>query len=219
MSTTSYLGQKGYTVYKTSLTPIQRIELINDLTVKPFTVSPIKGVQTEYPAYRETPNKYYVPRHYGEKKFGIAPESKLPEGEDIHIEFQGQLREYQTNIVDKFVNHVKQHPQGGGGLIELRCGGGKCLAKDTPVMLSNGDIRLVQDIQVGDKLMGDDGTPRKVLSLARGKERMYTVSESWVHGNSHYTVNESHILSLRSNPLDPTSVVDIPIKELIDIVI
>ena len=210
-----YLGQKGYTVYKTSLTPEQRNELITELTVRPFTVSPVKGAQHEYPVYRETPNKYYVPRHYGEKKFGIAPESKLPEGENINIVFEGQLREYQNQIVDRYVSHAKKHPQGGGGLIELRCGGGKCLAKNTPVMLANGETRFVQDVMVGDKLMGDDGTPRSVLSLARGRERMYSVSEAWCRGDFKYTVNESHILTLRKDPLNPASAVDIQVSDII----
>ena len=215
MQQQSYLGQKGYTIYKSSLTPAQRNELVADLTVKPFTASPVKGAQIEYPVYRDTPNKYYVPRHYGEKKFGIAPESKLPEGEDIQLVFEGQLREYQNKIVDKYVTHAKKHPQGGGGLIELRCGGGKCLARDTPVMLYSGEIRAVQDIAMGDLLMGDDGTPRRVLSLARGRERMYSVAEAWEHGNTEYVVNESHILSLRTDPLNPASVVDIPLMDVV----
>ena len=42
--------------------------------------------------------------------------------------------------------------------------------------------------------MGDDSTPRRVLSLARGRENMY-----WVRQNKggDYRVNESHILSLK----------------------
>jgi superfamily II DNA or RNA helicase len=82
-------------------------------------------------------------------------------------------------------------------------------------MLYSGEIRAVQDIAMGDLLMGDDGTPRRVLSLARGRERMYSVEEAWKHGNSQYVVNESHILSLRTDPLNPASVVDIPLMELI----
>lgn len=213
---TSYLGQKGYTIYKQSLTAVQRGEIIADLTVRPYTNSPVKGANVEYPVYRETAAKYYIPRHYGEQKFGIAPETKLPEGEDISLNFVGQLRDYQTHIVNKYVKHVKQHPQGGGGLIELRCGGGKCLAKNTPVMLSTGEIRMVQDIVVGDELMGDDGTPRTVLSLASGRERMYRISETWGYGNSSYVVNESHILSLREDPLDVDSAVDVPLTQVLD---
>ena len=61
-------------------------------------------------------------------------------------------------------------------------------------MMHDGTIKLVQDILVGDKLMGDDSTPRNVLSLARGRETMYKVIPT--KGDS-YTVNESHILSLK----------------------
>ena len=42
-------------------------------------------------------------------------------------------------------------------------------------MLSTGELKMVQHITLEDKLMGDDSTPRKVLSLARGREMMYDV--------------------------------------------
>lgn len=73
-------------------------------------------------------------------------------------------------------------------------GVGKCLARDTPVVMFNGTIKKVQDINVGDRLLGDDSTPRMVLSLARGREKMYKIHQ--VNGDP-YTVNESHILSLK----------------------
>jgi replicative DNA helicase len=58
----------------------------------------------------------------------------------------------------------------------------------------DGSLKNVQDVQAGELLMGDDSTPRKVLSIARGRENMY-----WVHQNHgiSYRVNESHILSLK----------------------
>ena len=74
-------------------------------------------------------------------------------------------------------------------------GAGKCLAKDTPVLMADGTVKMVQDVVVGDKLLGPDGQPRNVLSLARGRETMYKVSQ--VRGNP-YTVNASHILSLKN---------------------
>ncbi len=71
---------------------------------------------------------------------------------------------------------------------------GKCFGKGTPILMYSGAIKAVEDIQVGDVLMGDDSTPRHVLSLARGREAMY-----WVRQNKaiDYRVNESHILSLK----------------------
>ncbi|OIN61150.1 replicative DNA helicase [Arsenicibacter rosenii] len=91
---------------------------------------------------------------------------------------------------------------------------GKCLGKGTKVVMFDGSLRNVEDIQVGDLLMGDDSTPRRVLSLARGRERMY-----WVHQNKgiSYRVNESHILSLKRSrnegPHTKDEVLNIGIRE------
>jgi replicative DNA helicase len=79
-------------------------------------------------------------------------------------------------------------------IIAARPSMGKCLGKGTKVLLLDGNLKNVEDIIVGDLLMGDDNTPRRVLSLARGQENMY-----WVRQNKgiDYRVNESHILSLK----------------------
>lgn len=73
-------------------------------------------------------------------------------------------------------------------------GSGKCLGKDTPILMYDGTIKMVQDVIVGDKLMGPDSKPRNVLSLARGREELFRVipkkGDSWV-------CNKSHILSLK----------------------
>ena len=87
-------------------------------------------------------------------------------------------------------------PAKRGGILSLPCAFGKCLGIDTPVMMYDGMIKKVQDIVVDDLLMGDDSTPRKVLSLARGKDTMYKVTPKSPASNS-YIVNESHILSLK----------------------
>lgn len=76
-------------------------------------------------------------------------------------------------------------------------GSGKCLGKDTPVLMFDGTIKKVQDIVVGDLLMGDDSTPREVLTLARGEDNLYKVTP--IKGDS-YVVNSDHILSLKESP-------------------
>jgi hypothetical protein len=83
-----------------------------------------------------------------------------------------------------------------GLLLYHGLGSGKCHAKNTPIMMSDGTIKLVQDIQVGDLLMGDDSKPRKVMSLARGKDKMYDIIP--IKGEK-YTVNEEHILCLKAS--------------------
>ena len=73
-------------------------------------------------------------------------------------------------------------------------GSGKCHAKDTKIMMFDGSIKNVQDIEIGDLLMGDDSRPRTVLSLARGVDKMYEIIP--IKGDS-YIVNEPHILCLK----------------------
>lgn len=55
-------------------------------------------------------------------------------------------------------------------------------------------IKNVEYVRIGDQLMGDDGTPRNVLSLARGREQMYRIT---LKNGDSYTCNESHIMSLK----------------------
>jgi superfamily II DNA or RNA helicase len=125
---------------------------------------------------------------------------------EINFNFTGKLRDYQLTIVnsvlksfgfeynnDKLIK-IDNTLKPKGGIIQLSTGAGKCLGKDTGVLLFDGTIKKVQDIIVGDLLMGDDSTPRCVKSLARGREIMYKVN---CENGHNYIVNKSHILSLR----------------------
>ena len=79
-------------------------------------------------------------------------------------------------------------------IIAARPGMGKCLGKGTKVLMYDGSLKNVEDITENELLMGDDSTPRRVLSIARGREKMYWVHQ---HRGISYRVNESHILSLK----------------------
>lgn len=61
-------------------------------------------------------------------------------------------------------------------------------------MMYDGTIKMVQDIWPGELIMGDDSTPRTVLSTCTGHEQMYRVRP---RKGEPYEVNESHILSLK----------------------
>lgn len=71
---------------------------------------------------------------------------------------------------------------------------GKCHSKGTKVLMYNGDIKCVEDVLVGDILMGDDSTPRMVTSLARGIDDMYEVIPN--KGDA-FGCNKAHILSIK----------------------
>lgn len=82
-----------------------------------------------------------------------------------------------------------------GVLLYHAVGSGKCMAENTPVLLSSGEIAKIQDVRPGDELAGDDLTGRRVLTTTAGVDNMYNV---W-YGKYKYTVNEAHILCLRAS--------------------
>ena len=121
----TYLGQKGYTIPKKELTAEQEKKIRTDLTVKPFTnIGMGTNNQKEFPSYRESSNKFYVPHYYGIENFGLPKQYKIKEGIDIDLEFCGTLRENQEVVVNTYTNHVSKMNY-GGGLLELPCAYGK----------------------------------------------------------------------------------------------
>lgn len=71
---------------------------------------------------------------------------------------------------------------------------GKCEAVGTPVRMYDGTIKKVEDVAVGDLLMGIDSKPRRVVATRRGHDSMmYRIDQS--RGDS-YTVNSRHICTL-----------------------
>lgn len=116
------LGPRGYALLKSELT-FQQIKQIKDqLTVKPVIIGAPIQAQQSFPVYRESLTRLYLPRYFGTRMFGIPKTSTLHEGDDIHLVFQGTLRDYQVEVSNAYLTQVSG---GGGGLIEMYCGAGK----------------------------------------------------------------------------------------------
>ena len=122
------------------------------------------------------------------------------------INFTGTLRPHQVEAVQRGI-------AAGGGVLSLDVGLGKCLGKDTPVMMYDGSIKMVQNIVTGELIMGDDSGPRKILSTCTGLEQLYKIIPT---KGDPYIVNESHILSLKTstnNRAKNGQVLDICVKD------
>ena len=72
--------------------------------------------------------------------------------------------------------------------------GGGCHAIDTPILMFDESIKMVQDIKVNDKIMGDDFTPRTIQELFTGTDTMVQVSPK---DENSFVVNINHVLSLK----------------------
>jgi superfamily II DNA or RNA helicase len=191
----SALTERGYGISKEVLGERDLKALKDELTVTPNNTMVKDTKSLSFKVYQESNKKIYVPKHYGLKKYGVPADIRVPEGDDIAIKFRGSLRDEQLDPVNAFVKACKD-PRKMGGIINLSCGAGKCLARDTPVLMYNGNVKAVQDVAVGDHLMGDDGFPRLVQSTCRGEDELFKIvpDSDW---HEPYTVNSSHILTLK----------------------
>lgn len=73
-------------------------------------------------------------------------------------------------------------------------GGGKCEKRNTPIVMYDGSIKMIQDIKVGDALMGIDSKPRYVKELIHGFGEMFDVHQRF---GKDFTVTRNHILSVK----------------------
>jgi hypothetical protein len=149
------------------------------------------GAEPEPMDFEET--REYIRRNFSQYEWDPV---KM---ENLCVEQRGGGKVLQYTPTQDFVRHyfTPENPL-KGMLFMHSVGTGKCHAKDTPILMYNGSVKMVQDIIEGDELMGDDSTPRKVLSLARGEDEMYDIVPT---KGDKYTVNSEHILCLKPTRL------------------
>lgn len=113
-------------------------------------------------------------------------EEKLPDVEEIKTNEWSLLKH--QKLIARFLSSYTPYDQ---LLLNHEMG---CVDPDTPILMWNGKIKKAYEIEEDDKLIGDDGTCRNVLSIVKGIADMYTVNQQF--GDS-YSVNGSHILTLK----------------------
>jgi superfamily II DNA or RNA helicase len=121
----SYIGNRGYTIFKNTLTEEEETKIKTDLCVKPYVPKLTNQKVNPFPIYRESGTKYYLPKFYGLQNFQNNIENNLSKYEicDPKLTFKGELRPYQDNIVSKYISSVERHAK--GGLLEIDTGMGK----------------------------------------------------------------------------------------------
>lgn len=121
----SFLSKDGYVINKLKAEPKSLETIKNDLTVEPFQFGVSFGTKEKnefFKVYRETDEFLSIPKFYGLDKLGKPELDKQSLGEDVKINFTGELRETQQKIIDHVIPILKEKD---GGLICLGCGQGK----------------------------------------------------------------------------------------------
>lgn len=144
----------------------------------------IEDFLPKYPDIRQEnfDSEIYRKQEFRELELSTEPEPRPDE--------QGALLKHQK-IVQRFLS---SHTLYDELIMNWHMGSGKCFKMDTEILLYDGTIRKIQDISVGDQLMGDDSTPRIVSELIRGEDEMYDIIPT---KGDKYTVNSEHILCLK----------------------
>lgn len=115
----------------------------------------------------------------------------------------------QTQYVANDVELTEKH----GILLFGQNSAGKCFAHDTEMVLWNGSHKRVQELTLSDRLIGDDGAPRKILALTQGRGTLYDI----VRGDTQQvlmTVNEEHILCLTNE--NSTNFMEVSVKNILE---
>lgn len=129
--------------------------------------------------------------------------------EKVNLEFCGELYPEQVESRNECIGFLNKYKS---CILSLPVGCGKCLHPDTRILQYDGTTTLAKHVKRGDMLIGDDLTPRTVLSTTRGVDEMYSiVNEDY---NVNYTVNSDHILTLID--VDTHKVSDISLKWLLE---
>ena len=79
-----------------------------------------------------------------------------------------------------------------------------CFGYGTPIRMHDKTIKEVQEIELGDLVMGDNFTPRKVLRLVSGKEELFEFEYT---DSTKHVYNKSHDLVLQYYQGDTTNII------------
>lgn len=135
-----------------------------------------------------------IPIQFANAYFGKAfIEPFIPESSSfpkLSFKFTGKLYEKQIQIQNELIQRLKDSRT---AMVNVHCGGGKCMGIDTPVTMADGSIRRIDSINVGEHVMGDNGSPREVTNTAAGVGPMMEVCMDF---GEKFKVTIDHQLSL-----------------------
>ena len=98
--------------------------------------------------------------------------------------------------IEEIARRIRYDERPFGG-IQLVLSGDFCFSGDTSILMYNGTLKLAKDIKIGDSIMGDDQSCRKVLNLFRGTAPMYKIS---FPEDESIIVTGNHTLCLKHIP-------------------
>jgi len=101
------------------------------------------------------------------------------------------IRELDVDLIAPSKANMNKTDQGGSKIVIIGKPG--CFRPGTAILMYDGTVKKVEDVKRKDIVMGDDGTPRRVLNLYHDFDEMYKIVPE---KGEPYTVNLMHDLVL-----------------------
>jgi len=141
--------------------------------------------------------------------------NELQEESEYYMDSNHDYDDERTVFIKEFdMNELPpQSVEDNNGVKLVVIGKPGCFAPGTRVRMFDGSVKNVEDVKVGDFLMGDDGTKRTVQKLYHDFENMYHI---FANKKVIYTVNEKHDMVVINEDDFGESVVEIvSVKEFL----
>jgi len=125
--------KRGYAIYKKYYSSKTLNKTKKDLMMTPFSLNDFNK-PPPFPIYLESPQKLYLPKHYGFEQYGTPDNIKINRGEPIELKFNGSLKDYQHEAINKFLDSCILNDnfdscelltKSNGGIISVPCAWGK----------------------------------------------------------------------------------------------
>ena len=120
-----------------------------------------------------------------------------------------EIQELDPEIIPPLTKYMDDPEYNGGSKIVV-VGKPGCFTPGTKIMMFDGTFRNVEDVKVGEQVMGDDSTARNVLELCHNYDEMFEIVPKI--GES-YTVNKQHKLVLHS--FDNSDILEITVENFL----
>lgn len=120
---------------------------------------------------------------------------RLEQVDVLIIDEISMLHARQLNMVNYVLKSIRNDFRPFGG-VQVIVAGDFCLKDGTRILMANGTLRNIEDIMIGDLVMGPNFKPRKVINLFKGEAQLYKVSQS---NGKDYVTTGNHLLALRDD--------------------
>lgn len=131
---TTGLSSRGYWLLKAELGAAEEAALKRECTMVPVqapggVAAALGAAPVEFPLWRETPTRLYIPKYTGLVRYGAPGVSTIDPGDRIEppLRFEGSLRDEQRSPIETYLAAARD-PCRMGGILSLPCGFGKTVA-------------------------------------------------------------------------------------------